>query len=198
MLAGRLADPNCSLGTDPRSDPRMVAAFAPLGLADVLPDAPLTVDSPIEDRLAYCAAAEEAIGGVLDVFALAAAAPAGVTTTTVTIAGGDDNELTLFVSRPDRADGALPALVHLHGGGMAIGSAADAAYRHLRESLAASESTAGLMQLGLLIERTGRAREAALRGQNKNPHRSQRSSLASPTRLHTAATPSRSAAKQPT
>lgn len=145
MLAGRLADPNCSLGTDPRSDPRMVAAFAPLGLADVLPDAPLTVDSPIEDRLAYCAAAEEAIGGVLDVFALAAAAPAGVTTTTVTIAGGDDNELTLFVSRPDRADGALPALVHLHGGGMAIGSAADAAYRHLRESLAAT----GLVVVGV-------------------------------------------------
>ncbi len=145
MLAGRLADPNCSLGTDPRSDPRMVAAFAPLGLADVLPDAPLTVDSPIEDRLAYCAAAEEAIGGVLDVFALAAPAPEGVTTATVTITGGDDNELTLFVSRPDRAEGPLPALVHLHGGGMAIGSAADAAYRHLRESLAAT----GLVVVGV-------------------------------------------------
>ena len=30
----------------------------PLGLGDSLPDAPLTVDSPIEQRLAYCAAAE--------------------------------------------------------------------------------------------------------------------------------------------
>ena len=58
MLAGRLADPNCTLGTDPRSDPRMVAAFAPLGLADVLPDAPISLDSPIEHRLAYAAAAE--------------------------------------------------------------------------------------------------------------------------------------------
>ncbi len=100
MLAGRLADPNCTLGTDPRSDPRMVAAFAPLGLADVLPDAPISVDSPIEHRLAYAAAAEEAIGGVFDVLALAAPAPTGVTTTTVTIPGGDGNELTLFVSRP--------------------------------------------------------------------------------------------------
>lgn len=145
MLAGRLADPNCTLGTDPRSDPRMVAAFAPLGLADALPEAPLSVDSPIEHRLAYAAAAEEAIGAVFDTLALAAPAPAGVTTTTVTISGGDGNELTLFISRPDAAVGPLPAVVHFHGGGMAIGSAADAAYRHLRESLAAT----GLVAVGV-------------------------------------------------
>ena len=84
MLAGRLADPNCTLGTDPRSDPRMVAAFTPLGLTNTLPDAPLTVDSPLEARLAYAAAAEEVIGGVLDAFALAAPAPAGVVTTAAT------------------------------------------------------------------------------------------------------------------
>lgn len=116
----------------------MVAAFAPLGLADVLPDSPLTLDSPLADRLAYAAAAEEAIGGVFDLLALAAPAPAGVTTTTVTIPGRDGNEITLFVSRPDRAEGVLPAVVHFHGGGMAIASAADAAYRHLRESLAST------------------------------------------------------------
>ncbi len=77
MTAGRLADPKCTLGTDPRSDPRMVAAFAPLGLADALPEAPLTVDSPIEHRLGYAAAAEEAIGAVFDMLALAAPAPTG-------------------------------------------------------------------------------------------------------------------------
>jgi acetyl esterase len=116
----------------------MVAAFAPLGLADLLPDAPIALDSPIEQRLAYAAAAEEVIGGVFDALALAAPAPMGVTTTTVTIPGGDGNGLTLFVSRPVTSSGLLPAVVHFHGGGMAIGSAADAAYRHLREALAAS------------------------------------------------------------
>ncbi len=151
MLAGRLADPTCTLGTDPRSDPRMVAAFAPLGLADVLPDAPLTLDSPLADRLAYAAAAEEAIGGVFDVFALAAPAPTGVTSTTVTIPGGEGDELTLFISRPDRVGGPLPAVVHFHGGGMAIGSAADAAYRHLRESLAAT----GLVVVGVEFRNSG-------------------------------------------
>lgn len=151
MLVGRLADPNCTLGTDPRSDPRMVAAFAPLGLADALPEAPLGVDSPLEHRMAYCAAAEEMVGSVLDTFALAAAAPAGVTTTTVTIPGGDGNELSLFISRPDHSSGPLPALVHLHGGAMAIGSAADACYRHLREELAA----AGLVVVGVEFRNSG-------------------------------------------
>ncbi|TGD85335.1 alpha/beta hydrolase [Mycolicibacterium sp. CH28] len=151
MLAGRLADPNRTLGTDPRSDPRMVAAFAPLGLADVLPDAPLTLDSPLTDRLAYAAAAEEAVGGVLDMFALAAIAPAGVTSTTVTIPGDGGNELTLFISRPNRAGGPLPAVVHFHGGGMAIGSAADATYRYLRESLAAT----GLVAVGVEFRNSG-------------------------------------------
>lgn len=151
MLAGRLADPNCTLGTDPRADPRMVAAFAPIGLAGAMPEAPLGVDSPIEHRMAYCAAAEEMVGGVLDALALAAPAPAGVTTTTVTIAGGDGNEVTLFISRPDHAEGPLPALVHLHGGAMAIGSAADASYRHLREALAA----AGLVTVGVEFRNSG-------------------------------------------
>ena len=77
MLAGRLADPNCTLGTDPRSDPRMVAALTGIGLAGELPEAPVTVDSPIEDLLAYCAAAEEMVGSVFDHLALAAEAPTG-------------------------------------------------------------------------------------------------------------------------
>lgn len=145
MLAGRLADPNCSLGTDPRSDPRMVAALAPLGMADLLPETPLSVDSPLANRLAYCAAAEEVVGRSLDTFALMAPAPAGVSTTTVTIPGGEGNQLTLFISRPLKAHGPLPAVVHFHGGAMAIGSAADAAYRHLRECLAAT----GLVAVGV-------------------------------------------------
>lgn len=152
MLAGRLADPNYTLGTDPRSDPRMVAALTGIGLAGELPEAPVTVDSPIEDLLAYCAAAEEMVGSVFDHLALAAEAPTGVSASTVTIPGADGNELTLFVSRPTAApDGPLPAVVHFHGGGMAIASAADAGYRLLREHLAAS----GLVVVGVEFRNSG-------------------------------------------
>ena len=55
-----------------------------------------------------------------------------MTTTTTTITGEDGNDITLYVSRPD-VDGPLPAVVHLHGGGIAIASAADATYARLRE-----------------------------------------------------------------
>ncbi len=42
-------------------------------------------------------------------------------------------------------------MVHFHGGGMAIGSAADAAYRHLREALAAT----GLVAVGVEFRNSG-------------------------------------------
>src|ERR1700736_1805467 len=53
MPEGRLANPDCTLGTDPRSDPRMVAALAPYGLDGLVPEFPVTADSPLADRLAF-------------------------------------------------------------------------------------------------------------------------------------------------
>ncbi|MFN8043771.1 MAG: alpha/beta hydrolase fold domain-containing protein [Mycobacterium sp.] len=128
MLAGRLADPNCTLGTDPRSDPRMVAALTGIGLAGELPEA----RSRSTRRSRTCSPTARPPrrwwASVFDHLALAAEAPTGVSASTVTIPGADGNELTLFVSRPTAApDGPLPAVVHFHGGGMAIASAADAA-----------------------------------------------------------------------
>ncbi len=78
-------------------------------------------------------------------------APDGVTTTTTAIAGVDANEITLFVSRPADSDRPLPAVVHLHGGGMAIGSAADLPYIRLREHLAAT----GLVVIGVEFRNSG-------------------------------------------
>jgi acetyl esterase/lipase len=69
----------------------------------------------------------------------------GVTTTTTTIAGTDGNDVTLYVSRPDASDGALPCVVHLHGGAMAFLSAADTGYMRGREYLAAT----GLVVVGV-------------------------------------------------
>ena len=69
MPEGRLADPDCTLGTDPRSDPRMVAALAPFGLDGLLPLPPVTPDSPLPDRVAYATEAEEVLVDVLDALA---------------------------------------------------------------------------------------------------------------------------------
>ncbi len=151
MAYGRHADPESTLGTDPRSDPRMVKAFAEFGLAGRQPEIPLTVDSPLEDRLAFVAATEERMGAIFEVFAKAAPEITGVTTTTTTITGADGNDITLYISRPDDVDGALPGVVHLHGGGMATGSAADTGYVKLREYLAAT----GVVVVGVEFRNSG-------------------------------------------
>src|ERR1700722_17850633 len=150
MAEGRLADPDCSLGTDPRSDPRMVEALAQFGLDANMPVVPLTIDAPLEERLAYAEMSEAGMGAVLDAFASGVPDADGVTTTTTTITGEDGNDVTLYISRPD-VDGPLPAVVHLHGGGMAIASAADAMYSRIREYLAGT----GLVVVGVEFRNSG-------------------------------------------
>ena len=86
---GRLANPDCSLGTDPRSDPRMVEALVPFGIDALLPQLPVTVDSPRDDRLAFTAETEEMISTVFEAFGQAMPIAEGVKTTTATISGGD-------------------------------------------------------------------------------------------------------------
>ncbi len=129
----------------------MVKALAEFGLDGRMPPIPLTVDAPLEERLAFAAMSEEGMGAIFDVFALAAPEITGATTTTTTITGDDGNDITLYISRPDRADGPIPGVVHLHGGGMAIGSAADVGYRKLREYLAAT----GVVVVGVELRNSG-------------------------------------------
>jgi acetyl esterase len=128
----------------------MVEALTPFGLDSNAPTVPLTIDSPLEERLAYAAMAEEGMGALLGLFAAAVPDASGVTTTTTMITGEDGNDVTLFVSRPD-SGALLPAVVHLHGGGMAISSAADVTYMRLRECIAAT----GLVVVGVEFRNSG-------------------------------------------
>ena len=58
LLPGRLGTPDMSLGTDPRADPRMVALFHQIGLADNAVESPVTASSTIDELLAFCDEAE--------------------------------------------------------------------------------------------------------------------------------------------
>jgi acetyl esterase/lipase len=122
----------------------MVAAFTQLGIDGHPPTVPMTIDSPLEDKRAFAAMNEEVVGAVLNALGEAVPAAEGVTTTTTTITGEDGNDITLYISRPEIA-GPLPGLVHLHGGGMAIGSATDVVYARGREFLAGT----GLVVVGV-------------------------------------------------
>jgi hypothetical protein len=60
QLPGRLGDPSMSLGTDPRTDPRLAAALTQLGLADQAAEPPVNANSEVADCIAYSTAAEQA------------------------------------------------------------------------------------------------------------------------------------------
>lgn len=148
---GRCANPDSTLSSDPRADPRMVAIFSRFGLEGRLPSSGLTVDSPLADRHAHAALSEDAMRAMFDMLAHEEVAPVAATTMTTTIAGADGNDIALFISRPVAVAGSIPAVVHFHGGGMAIGSAAGLGYIRLREHLAAT----GLVVIGVEFRNSG-------------------------------------------
>jgi acetyl esterase len=151
VLPGRLGSPAMQLRDDPRADPRMVAALEPLGLAGAGEPTPVTVASSIEELLGFVAAAEQGFGGLFELLIADLAPVEGVERTVEVIKGVDGNDVTLFVHRPASADGPLPGILHIHGGGMVLLEAAGLQYVRWRDELAAT----GLVVVGVEFRNGG-------------------------------------------
>jgi hypothetical protein len=100
VLPGRLRDPGMFLATDPRSDPRMLAAMRPLGMDQPAPALPIGPDAPLEQVLELIAVAEESNTAAFAALLNGLAPVEGVTTETQVIDGEAGNEVTLFIHRP--------------------------------------------------------------------------------------------------
>jgi acetyl esterase/lipase len=150
-LPGRLGDPHMSLATDPRTDPRMLAAMRPLGIDQPAPPLPIGPDAPLDQVLELTGAAEEGNAAAFDILLGGLPPVDGVTRETRVIVGAAGNEITLFIHRPSDCPTPVPGVVHLHGGGMTILSAADRAYSLLRDELAA----AGMVVVGVEFRNAG-------------------------------------------
>jgi acetyl esterase len=135
---GRLGDPHLELRTDPRSDPRMVAALVPFGLDGAGAPPPVDRNSPREAQLAFLAEAEAGFEAVFAALMQGLPPVEGIERTTETVTGPGGTTITLFVSRPAGATGPLPGVLHVHGGGMVILSAAGPAYERVRDEIAAT------------------------------------------------------------
>jgi acetyl esterase/lipase len=129
----------------------MVAALEPFGMADEIPEAPVDSSSPIEDVLAFAAAAEEGFDGLFVAMFSGLAPVDGVVRSVEVIKGVDGNDITLFVHRPTDMEGPIPGVLHLHGGGMVILEAAGPVYVRLRDELAAT----GLVVVGVEFRNAG-------------------------------------------
>lgn len=137
-LPGRLGSPDMVLRDDPRADPRLIAALAPFGLDGAPAPAPFGVDAPLEAKLEFCAAAEPGFEGLFQALLAEVPSPDGVESSTEMITGIDGNEIDLFIHRPAGVSETLPGVLHIHGGGMTILSAANPVYALWREKLAAT------------------------------------------------------------
>src|SRR3954469_10649688 len=145
ILPGRLGNPDMTLADDPRADPRMIAALAPLGIGGAVEAFPLTVDHPLEDLHAFADEGEQGFGAVGDALLQGLDRVTGVTRAVEVIQGVDGNDITLYISRPEAADGALPGILHIHGGGMVFLEAAAGNYQRWRDALAVT----GLVVVGV-------------------------------------------------
>lgn len=151
ILPGRLGSPDMLMRDDPRADPRMVGALAPVGLDGPAPPAPVHASSPIDELLDFAAEAEPGFEGLFDLLYSELAPVEGVTSEVEVIKGVDGNDVTLYIHRPTAVDGPLPGVLHLHGGGMVILEAAGTSYQRWRNELAA----AGLVVVGVEFRNAG-------------------------------------------
>lgn len=145
QLPGRLGNPELTLRDDPRADPRMIKAMDALGLLDDAPPLPVSANSSIDELLAFCAMAEEGYEALNNTVTSTWPPISGVTRETQVIKGVDGNEITLYIHRPEQTTGTLPGVLHIHGGGMVLMSAAGSMYDRWRSELAAT----GLVVVGV-------------------------------------------------
>ncbi len=134
---GRLADPGRVLKTDPRADPRMVAALAEFGFDEAPAPAPVSAESPREEILDFLAAAEEGYEDMFKAWFSGLPPIENVERRTEVIQGVDGNDIKLYVHEPKDASGPVPCVYHMHGGGMVILEAAGSAATRWRDELSA-------------------------------------------------------------
>ncbi|XOV82243.1 MAG: alpha/beta hydrolase fold domain-containing protein [bacterium] len=132
---GRTGDPDMTLVTDPRLDPRLAAVFA--AAAELAPGvAPPPVTADYETCLEFCAAFETASAAGHEQERQLMPEFASVETVTEVISGVDGNEINLYIHRPRQPQTGAPCIVHTHGGGMVLMTARDPGFQRWRSSLA--------------------------------------------------------------
>ncbi len=94
---GRLADPDRLLKTDPRADPRMVAALAEFVFDEAPPPAPVTAESPLQEILEFIAAAEPEYQNLFTAWFADLPPIENVERRTEVISGVDDNDFRLYI-----------------------------------------------------------------------------------------------------
>lgn len=137
--AGWPEPPPMDLTRDVRTDPRLLDALQAYGLAARAAAPPLSSSDSLDERLAYIQQVEakfDAFYGSLEEDPVGGSAP--VLRDVLSIDTPTGTKLGLRVYRPEGSTEALPCIMHLHSGGMAVLSVDNDVHRHWCEDLAAT------------------------------------------------------------
>ena len=149
-LPGRLGDKNLTVNDDKRINQNLLQAMINIGLDGVAPAPPVTYDSSREEIQEFNNGLEPVYTDVFaDIFSNVELHD-GLTNETKVIIGDDGNEIKLYITKPADASADMPAILHLHGGGMAIMKADDPNYIYWRHKLAST----GLVVVGVEFRNT--------------------------------------------
>lgn len=149
-LPGRLGDKNLTVNNDKRINQDLLKAMISVGLDRVPPAPTVTYDSTSEEIQEYNNGLEPLYREVFGNIYSAVELPGGLMNETKTIKGDDGNDVKLYITKPENANEDMPGILHLHGGGMAIMTAADPNYVYWRHKLASK----GLVVVGVEFRNT--------------------------------------------
>lgn len=152
-MPGRLGDPDLTLRSDPRCDPRVVEALAAYGLDGLAAPPPVDLSSSMEELHGFVSAAEEGFEAVFEGLAAGLPEVPGVVRSRETITGVDGNDIALYIHRPAGESGELPGVLQIHGGGQTILRTAGPMYSYWRDRLAAT----GMVAVGVEFRNGGGA-----------------------------------------
>ena len=149
-LPGRLGNKDLTVNEDKRINKNLLKAMIKAGLDGVPPSPTVNYISTRREIQDYNNNLEPKYQGVFkDIFSVVKL-PEGLVNQTETIKGEDNNEIKLYITRPEIISGDLPGILHIHGGGMAIMTANDPNYIYWRNKLAST----GLVVVGVEFRNT--------------------------------------------
>ena len=149
-LPGRLGNKDLTVNEDKRINKNLLKAMIKAGLDGVPPSPTVNYISTRQEIQDYNNNLEPKYQGVFEDIFSAVKLPEGLVNQTETIKGEDNNEIKLYITRPEIISGDLPGILHIHGGGMAIMTANDPNYIYWRHKLAST----GLVVVGVEFRNT--------------------------------------------
>ena len=136
-LPGRLGNPDATLATDGRVDPRILRVLEASGGLEPFPHG-LTVTSTYEECLEWIGGMEASLLARNEQRQALMPKFPDLVSSTETIRGVDGNEIRLYIDQPGERPAKLPCIYHTHGGGMCFMTTQNPTFVRFRKTLAAS------------------------------------------------------------